>query len=326
MKDSSHLDFEKYLEIQDKSVLVVGAGKMGNNFAECLAFLGIKDVTIIGLSQENVFRICKKFGHTPLYGGYEKHFPKIETKELVVICTPIMDLLSTAQMAIAFNQTNILIEKPGSINHQELSSFNEKLTNQNVRLGYNRLQYPSLKKLHELIIEEDGVIFCHFSFSEMLDRINFSDNPSIVYNRWGICNSLHVISMAFNLIGLPKKMSTTRSGKLKWHESGSVFVGSGITEKNIPFSYNADWGKDGRWFIEISTKKRQYRLMPIEELYFKNSTSNQWGKVSIPTKFKNTKPGICEEILAMLNQCTDEPTTITQGIRFIQIANEIFGY
>ena len=66
--------------------------------------------------------------------------------------------------------------------------------------------------------------------------------------------------------------------------------------------------------------------MPLEELYFKNPSSNQWGKVSIPTKFKNTKPGICEEILAMFERNNDEPTTLSQGIQFIQIANEIFGY
>ena len=325
MKDSKETTMEEYYKFHDKSVLIIGSRKMGNFFAQALSKLRIKDVTMIGLSQDNVIHVCKKFGYHPLYGGYKKHLPKINTKDLVIVCTPIMDLLPAAKLAIEFGQTNILIEKPGSISAQELRTFKEELSNQNVCIAYNRLMYPSLKKLRELIIEDEGVTSCHFSFSEILDRIDFSNNPPIVYNRWGICNSLHVISMAFDLIGLPKQMSTTQSGKLKWHESGSVFAGSGITEKNVPFSYDANWEKSGRWSIEISTKKNRYRLMPIEELYFKKALSNQWEKVSVPIKFKSTKPGICEEILAMFKR-NNEPATLTQGIRFIQIANEIFGY
>ncbi len=311
--------------IRKKTVLVIGSGKMGKAFAEGLSYLGVKDVTIIGHSEENVSNLCRKFGYKPLHGGYEKHLSTLEKKDLVIICTPIMKLLPAATMAIESNQANILIEKPASIDPDELYSFNEKLSNQNVRIAYNRLMYPSLKKLHELIIKDGGATSCHFSFSELLDRINFSNNPSIVYDRWGICNSLHVISVVFDLLGLPNSMSALQTGKLPWHESGSVFVGSGITEKNIPFSYNSSWEVDGRWFIEVTTKKNHYRLMPLEELYYKNS-SQEWKNIPVSMKYGNTKLGICEEILAMFNKNNTNLPTLKEGIKLIQIAAKIFGY
>ena len=326
MKDSKETAMEEDYKFHDKSVLIIGSGKMGNFFAQALSKLGIKDVTVIGLSQDNVIHVCKKFGYHPLYGGYKKHLPKINTKDLVIVCTPIMDLLSATKLAIEFGQINILIEKPGSISAQELRTFKEELSNQNVWIAYNRLMYPSLKKLRELIIKDEGVTSCHFSFSEMLNRINFSNNPSIVYSRWGICNSLHVISMAFDLIGFPRKIYSISSGNLKWHKSGSVFVGCGITEKNILFSYNADWEYGGPWSIEITTKKHRYRLLPLEELYVQNTISYKWEKILFPNKFEDTKPGICAELLSIFNQNTEHLISIEKGIQLIQIANKIFRY
>ena len=61
------------------------------------------------------------------------------------------------------------------------------------------------------------------------------------YSRWGISNSLHVISMAMELIGMPKDISIHQFGKLDWYPSGSVFVGNGISRNDMPFSYHADW-------------------------------------------------------------------------------------
>ena len=100
-----------------------------------------------------------------------------------------------------------------------------------------------------------------------MDRIDFEKDEPEVYQRWGISNSLHVISMVFDLIGLPKEITSKQSGKTSWHDSGSIFTGNGISENNIPFSYHADWESAGRWGIEIMTKEHAYRLMPLENLY-----------------------------------------------------------
>lgn len=66
-----------------------------------------------------------------------------------------------------------------------------------------------------------------------MHTINFNNNQTDVYERWGIANSLHVISMANDLIGLPKEMQSYRFGKLDWHPSGDRFVGSGVLPTRI---------------------------------------------------------------------------------------------
>ncbi|MFC1869493.1 hypothetical protein ACFL0H_15365 [Thermodesulfobacteriota bacterium] len=83
---------------------------------------------------------------------------------------------------------------------------------------------------------------------------------------WGIANSLHIISMAHDLIGLPKKMQSYQFGKLDWHPSSDRFVGAGVSKENIPFSYHVDWSLAGRWGIEIMTPQNAYRLIPLEQL------------------------------------------------------------
>ena len=90
-----------------------------------------------------------------------------------------------------------------------------------------------------------------------------------VMNKWVICNSSHVIDLVFFLIGTPNDSFTSyfHSGESDWHNP-TKFHGAGISIKNIPFSYQADWGAPGRWGIEILTESNRYILRPMEELSF----------------------------------------------------------
>ena len=154
------------------------------------------------------------------------------------------------------------------------------------------------------------------------------DEPE-VYHRWGISNSLHVISMAFELIGMPKDIQTYQHGKLDWHPTGSIFVGSGISDKEIPFSYNADWGSGGRWGIEVNTKENSYQLIPLEELYVCPKGSTIWNCVPFDSAFPDVKQGIAEEVAIMLddqNQKKIELPTLEMAAKLIKFGEKIFGY
>ena len=80
------------------------------------------------------------------------------------------------------------------------------------------------------------------------------------------------------LIGFPKELSASQSGELDWHPSGSIFVGSGISEKNIPFSYNANWDSAGRWWVEFLTKENRYIMKPMEQLFVQKRGSIALGR------------------------------------------------
>ena len=176
---------------------------------------------------------------------------------------------------------------------------------------------------------DGGITSCTFTFTEWLEKIDLSKYPTQVLNKWGIANSLHPISMAFELIGLPKHLTSYQFGNLDWHPTGSIFVGSGITEKNVPFSYHADWNSSGRWGIEIMTKNNAYRLIPLEELYVCKKNTTAWKKISFKNLFPEIKFGIAEEILLMLENKDSSNqllVSLKKASEYIKIAEKIFGY
>ncbi len=325
----SYIENTDQNNFNDKSVLIIGAGNIVNHYAFALSKMGIKNVTIISKNQKSSFNICNQYGFKPLFGGYENNLSNLPKMDLVIVATPVMTLLPAAQYALECGQTNILIEKPGSLYYKDLISLSEKFPNANLRIAYNRLQYPNLHLLKEISKNEGGITSCTFTFTEWLDRIDFTKYSSSILERWGIANSLHVISMAFELIGFPKIFTPYQFGSLDWHPSGSIFVGCGISEKNIPFSYHADWNSTGRWGIEIMTSKNAYRLISLEELYMCKKNSTVWEKVQFQVAYPNVKQGLAEQLSLMLEKNTlndNNLVSIEKAVKFNKITEKIFGY
>ena len=317
------------LDLRNKSVLIIGAGYIANEYANALSKLKITDVTIIGKSKENL----RKFKRFPNYeiisGGYEKNLSKVKKKDLVIIATPIQILVNTAKKVIENGHDVILIEKPVSVFKNDLYELEKLVEKQKVRVAYNRFFYPSFHKLKLLAEKDGGIISCKFDFTEWLHTIEVEEYDKDVCKRWGISNSLHVISMVLELIGMPKEIATYQNGSLEWHHAGSIFVGSGISQKNIPFSYHASWGGGGRWGIEIITKKNIYRLIPLEKLFVSKKGTIEWKEVPLKNAFSDVKEGIAEEIATMLNDELDKKIgmiTLKDTIEFNKIAEIIFGY
>ena len=316
------------LNFEKKSILIIGLGKMGQEHAKACKKMNINDITVIA-PEEIVKKFCEKNNIKLINRKFEECLKDIRKKDLVIIATPISKLLDVTKLAIKCGQENILVEKPGSVNYKKLFDFQKKIQKQNVRIGYNRLCYPSFHKLLQCIKNDGGVSSCRFTFTEIIDRINFDSDLPEIYNKWGISNSLHVISMAMELIGMPKKIVVNQSGKLHWHKSGSIFVGCGISEKNIPFTYNADWQGGGRWGIEISTKKNLYQLVPLEKLYCCPKGKFDWREIPLNTSYSEVKTGVAEEIAIMLSnrkKMKKEMISLSKAIEFNKLADKIFGY
>ena len=323
------LDNITKLNFEQKSVLIIGGGEMGKQYANALTKMNIKDVTVISKTQKDPTEFSNKFQYTMISEGFEKTLPKLKKMDLVIISTPTQLLVSATKFAIKCGQDNILIEKPGSLYHKELSSIISELKSQRIRIAYNRILYPSFHKLKSMIEIDGGITSCTFDFTEWVHRIPFGIYKEDEYQYWGIANSLHVISMAMELIGMPKDISTFQLGKLEWHKAGSAFVGSGITEKKIPFSYHADWGSGGRWGIEVTTKNNVYRLIPLEELYVCAKGKVNWEKVDFTVSYPEIKPGISEEIAIMLDYTLEtdfEMISLEKAIEYNKLAEKIFNY
>ena len=316
-------------QLGGKSVLIIGGGYMGKEYAHVLEQLGINDVTIVTKSPKQASDFSAKFDYTILDGGFEKQLSSVGKKDLVIIAIPTELLISATKLAIKTGQTRILLEKPGSLFHKELFSLNEIIDQQKVRIGYNRLLYPNFHKIKQLAKNEGGITSCKFDFTEWIHKIPFGVYQQDEYTLWGISNSLHVISMAFELIGMPKEIASFQFGKLDWHTSGSIFVGAGTSEENIPFSYHANWESSGRWMVEIMTKENSYRLMPLEKIFVCKKGTVEWKTVDFQVAFQELKFGIAEEVVAMLDDELEDEigmVTLEKAIEYNKLAEKIFGY
>jgi len=315
------------LRFAHKKILIIGGGEIAKQYALTLLKFNITDITIISKTGNYISNFCHENNLTLLRGGFEKHLPNFEKMDLVIIATPIPILIKATKLCINNGQDNILIEKPGSLYSDELLSLSKDYPNQRIRIAYNRLVYPNLHKLKKLVKSEGGVTSCRFTFTEWLDRIDFKKDEPDVYQRWGISNSLHVISMAFDIIGFPKEITSIQSGKIDWHDSGSKFTGCGISENNIPFTYHADWNSGGRWGIEVFTKENSYLLIPLEQLYICPKFTGNITPVEFKIAFPDMKPGIPEEIAIMLeNPQQIDLITLEYGSKLNKITEKIMGY
>jgi len=327
MKEASNwISKINYIKFSKKSVLIIGGGGIVKDYVKALKLMKIDDITVIAKTGKTVKNLRIQNDVNLIIGGFESNLQKMTQKDLVIIALPITLLSNATNLAIKYGQKNILIEKPGALFSKYLEKINCK--NQKIRIAYNRLVYPSFQKLLQLS-KKEGITSCKFTFTEWVDKIDFKKGEKEVFSRWGISNSLHVISMAFEIIGLPKEMASFRKSKFDWHPNGTTFVGSGISKRGIPFSYHADWKSSGRWGIEIMTEKNAYRLIPLENLQVCKKNSTEWKSVSFKIAFPEIKAGIAEELAIMLNDKKNNKidlTTLKTGITYIKIAEKIFGY
>ena len=321
----ARINSKKYLK---KSILIIGAGNMAREYIVALQKMNIEDITVIGKNKKNVEILESKFNVNGYYGGVKNNIKNVEKKDLVIIATPISTLYDISKEVILSSQDNILIEKPVSFNYKEILELEKIGKKKRIRVAFNRLVYPNIQKCSELVKNEGGIRSARFTFTEWVHTIKFLEKKEI-YQKWGIANSIHVISIVCKMIGRPKENVSIQHGSLKWHKSGSIFVGSGISEKNIPFSYHADWESSGRWGVEVFTKENCYRLSPLEELEFCKKGSTEWKKIHIKNQFTGVKMGFIEEIFLMLEkkiERTNPLPILKETAEIIKISNQIFGY
>jgi len=141
-----------------------------------------------------------------------------------------------------------------------------KEKNANLFIAYNRRFFSSVYKAKKIIKKDGGLLSFYFDFSEVVDKMNKLDYPIEVKERLVFNNSSHVIDLAFFIGGIPNQIETFHGFEFKWHQSGAIFNGSGITDKNAYFSYSANWLSPGRWGLRLFTKKNKLILEPLEKL------------------------------------------------------------
>jgi len=198
---------------------------------------------------------------------------------------------------------SVLVEKPAGLDPGSVAAIADLAAEHeaDVSVAYNRRFLASTEKAREIIAADGGATSLRMEFSEFSVRIAPLASSAEIKAAWVYANSSHVLDMGFSLAGFPKSLSASAFGALDWHPAGSQFVGHGLTDKHVPFSYHADWEGAPRWMVEVSTPKRTLMLQPLEQLKQRRIDGFKIESVEIDDELDTRfKPGIWRQTQAFL--------------------------
>jgi predicted dehydrogenase len=279
-----------------KDIMIIGAGPMAIEYAKVLKSLGSAPV-VIGRSEKSAEIFFSETGIKVFREGINSWL-SISGNTLpdnVIIAVGEKSLGSVTRQLIDFGAKKILVEKPGGLNFEDISSVNDAATkaNSKVFVGYNRRFYSSVMEAKKIIKEDGGVTSFNFEFTEWSHVISPLVKEEGVKEEWFLANSTHVIDLAFYLGGHPAEISAYSGGGLVWHPQASIFAGAGRTISGALFSYQANWEAPGRWGVEILTKHRRIYLRPLEKISIQKIGSIQIDEITLGDDLdKGFKPGL----------------------------------
>lgn len=314
------------LKISREIIWLVGAGELAFEYHKVLKFLN-KNHLVIGRSKKSANNFMKMSNVKVFEGGLTKFLktsPEIASKAIIAV--NIEQLSPVCIELIKYNVKDILIEKPGGINFNEVKKLNKLAREKkiNIKVAYNRRYYSSTILAKKLIKRDGGVQNFNFEFTEWTQKISQLRKSEKVLKNWFFANSTHVVDLAFFLGGVPSKLNSFILNKNTWNGSPAVFGGAGKTKEGAVFSYHANWKSAGRWSIELQTAKGKYILCPLEKLFFQKRDSLEKQEIKLNSKFdKNFKPGFYKQIKAFINDTDNGLLSLKEHYSMLSIYRKI---
>lgn len=297
-------------------IWIVGAGGIAIEYAKILKSLG-RDFVVIGRGAASAVKFKEATGIEPILGGLENYLKTAPAlPEKAINCVRASDLGKTNICLSNYGVKCILSEKPGFLPIEAKTVYDAAMDNGTaIYIAYNRRFYASVLAAEKIIKEDGGLLSFNFEFTEWAHVIEASLSiPEIEKNNLFITNSTHVVDLAFFLGGTPREMSCYQNGTVGWH-TPSNFAGSGITDKGVLFSYNANWNAPGRWAVELLTEKHRIYLKPMEQLQLQDKGSVKVYPVEIDDHLdKEFKPGFYLQTKAFLEDAVERLCTLKQQV------------
>ena len=202
-----------------KDLWLIGTGPMSIEYCKVLKARKI-DFQVIGRGQKSAKSFYDITEINPSVGGVENFLSKNPIKcSHAIVSVGVEELSSVTCKLIDYGIENILVEKPAGLNITQINTILEKaLENQSkVFVAYNRRFYSSVIKAKEIICSDGGLLSFNFEFTEWSHVIEKLSEPQDVMENWLLCNSSHVIDLAFYIGGFPTTINAQKSGSLSWH-------------------------------------------------------------------------------------------------------------
>lgn len=245
---------------------VVGFGNMGRQYVKALRALGVEHVRVCSRSAGPLQELHEADGVETVSGGFEGLNARPGADELGIVATPVSLLVPASERLADLGFRRLLIEKPVSLWSQEIEQLAERFGARGVTAAcaYNRVAYPGVCEALARARQEGGITSCTYTFTELMSPDWPERFPPQELARWGIANSLHVMSMAHRLIGLPARWSAFQAGagRWPWHPSGAVFTGGACLCSIFPFRTMRIGARPGAGRLKFIRRKRLIVFVP----------------------------------------------------------------
>lgn len=290
-----------------QDILVVGAGKMAQEYAKALAKLKIGTL-VLGRGAESAAAYHAATGVMPGTGPLEAQLDTFAGRlpDSAIVAVNAMYLAEVTELLTARGIRRILVEKPAALDLAEMDRLLAAVrpTGAQVFLGYNRRFMASVQRAREIVKQDGGVQSIKFDFSEPAKRIARLAKPQRELDTWIYGNSSHVLDLAFHFLGPVRQMDAKvwGAGLVAWHSKASIFTGCAQAESGALMSWHANWASPGRWGLEVMTAERRLILQPLEQLRIQSHAdfSEVTEKLDL-TDERELKPGLLPQLRAFLN-------------------------
>ncbi|MBQ4861994.1 Gfo/Idh/MocA family oxidoreductase [Pseudoalteromonas sp. MMG013] len=309
-------------------IWLIGAGNMAIEYAKVLKAQN-EVFNVIGRGELSAKEFESKTGIVVHRAPIDEVVKGADIRcDSAIVCVSTLSSFNITMQLLDIGFKSILVEKPAVLSLCEAKQLYRASieVNANVYIGLNRRFYASVEKAHQLIKEDGGVRAVQFEFTEWSHVIEKLSKPKKELENWFLCNSLHVVDLAFSFSGAPAEMSCYHSGELSWHKP-ALFSGSGVTQTGVLFSYHADWQSAGRWAIEIQTRKRKIYLSPFEELTIQNKGSVSMSKFELESSLDiDFKPGLYKQTESFLGSKQADMVNVSAYVEMLPQYMKIAGY
>jgi len=307
---------------------IIGAGPMGRDYYKVMQGLG-EPVKVIGRGAQSAAEFEAVTGQAVSHGSLDLILENEGAPERAIVAVSIDNLAHVASALIRAGTKRILLEKPGALDRIQLASLAAlaAANEASVVIGYNRRFHAATLAAEAMIAEDGGATSCVFEFTEWAHTITPLRLAAETKQNWMYSNSSHVSDLAFFLCGFPAELTAYHGGGLDWHASAARFVGAGITERGVFFSYHADWEAPGRWGVEVMTRKRRFIFRPMEKLQITPIASTAVDMVALDYSLDlNFKPGLFLQTQAFLAGDDRRFCSLAQQEKNLAIYGRMAGY
>lgn len=301
-------------------IWIIGAGGIAREYAKVLKSLG-KEFVCIGRGEKKAKEFTEVTGIEAKVGGLDAFLPtNPAAAEAAIVAVNTQFLAATNVALMRYGVKRIFCEKPGFWDPEEIEEVEavRKEYGAEVYLAYNRRFYAATLAAEKVIEDDGGLLSFNFEFTEWAHLFDKMDVPRAHLATLFFTNSTHVVDLAFFLGGNPVEMSCYGKDANAWAKPVN-FAGAGKTDKDVLFSYNANWNAPGRWAVELLTAKHRIYLKPLEQLQLQDKGSVKVYPVEIDDHLdKEFKPGFYLETKAFLEGNTTRLCSLQQQVEHVK--------